>query len=144
MPSPSQTLSPAGPHLYEEPIPPEQSSPLSWLVTALFVLSFILPFFFLYQFRRMSRITRTGLCLLPWAPAYLISLRILFTCFPALNPCPPGYYPGHFEVDVFAVSPSCHWLFVIWNIFFLVFFPGIGLLCLAGIVWLVRLRHPSA
>src|SRR5690348_9038066 len=119
-------------------------SPAPWTVTVVPVLiaaALLAPLLFL---RRMSVLTRTGVLLLSLAPAYLISLWVLFTCFPAVNPCPSWNYPGHFEMDVFAISPGCHWLSVIWNIFFDVFFLAIGLLCLAGIAWLVRLRRRSA
>jgi hypothetical protein len=54
----------------------EQSFPLPWWISAVFVLSFALPLLFLYRFRHISRLTRIALWLLPWLPFLLLGFFV--------------------------------------------------------------------
>ena len=91
--------------------------------------------------RRMTVLSRVGLWLLPWYPAYLVSLGVIYRAFPAISPCPPGNYPGSFEsviVDAYAISEECHWIWFAAGVLQLVFVLGVALLCIAGSSRLTR------
>lgn len=89
-------------------------------------------------------LARTGRWLLPWWPAYLVTLRVIYTWFPAASPCPSTYYPfGPQVIFPYAVSGECHWIWATSGILQLVFLLGLLLLCLALITRLlfaIRIR----
>jgi hypothetical protein len=86
----------------------------------------------------MSTLARIGRWLLPWWPAYLVTLRVIYTSFPAASPCPDTYYPfGPQLILPYAVSEECHWIWFTSHILFLVFFVGLLVLCFRGIARLI-------
>jgi len=101
----------------------------------------IYKFMGLILVRRMTVLSGVGLWLLPWYPAYLVSLGVIYRAFPAISPCPPGNYPGSFAsviVDAYAISEECHWIWFAAGVLQLVFVLGVALLCIAGSSRLTR------
>src|ERR1700736_5215321 len=96
--------------------------------------------------RRMNALTRVGLWLLPWLPAYLVTLGVFYRSFPVLNPCPIGNYPGSFErvwADLCFISDECHWIWFSAGMLQLLFLLGLILLFLAAVrrlITMVRTR----
>jgi hypothetical protein len=89
----------------------------------------------------MRLLFRVGLWLLPWLPAYAVSLAVIYRAFPAVSPCPKGNYPFSFEsniVDAYAISEECHWIWFTAGMLELVFLLGLALLCIVGIAQLIR------
>src|ERR1700726_3619780 len=75
--------------LYESVFP--RAFPIPWFDVSLGTAILILPFVFMICFRRLSRLTRIGLWLVPWLPLAVIGLAfwthyhpeiLVLRCFP--------------------------------------------------------------
>jgi hypothetical protein len=130
---PAPTLTPSA-HLYEELVLREQTlTPLPWWVTALLVLTFALPFFFLHRSGRTSGVTRTGLWLVPWLPLLVVT----WTTVIRYDPCP-------LEMGFGGVPLSCDILVWTLRLFGIAFVGGLLLLAFTSIRWLFKRRISAA
>src|SRR5436853_3905530 len=122
------------------PAPPEYSfvepSPaIPWSVVTLGVAIFILPFVFIMCFRRLTRLTRVALWLVPWPPV-AVSGWLLWA----------HYDPSLLAPRCFPTTPQpwiqVAYVFLMWGSF-LAFASGLILLSIAGIRRLIRSRRVS-
>jgi hypothetical protein len=113
-----------------------QPVPIPWLVVTLGLVIFTLPFFLIIFFRRLSRLTRTGLYLLPWLP-------LIIACFLVY---------GHFHPEIFIDDGPWPWQHPVAARVapfvglgsMAAFLVGFILLVVAGVTSLARRRRRSA
>ena len=79
----------------------------------------------------MSRLTKTGLWLLPWGPGTGAVLSLTLKFFPSLDPCP-------LELAWRSIPTTCRILTLILQASGLVFVTGVILLIVSGVRRLVR------
>jgi hypothetical protein len=132
MPLPTPTLSPAA-ALYDESFF-SRPVPIPWLAFTLSLLIFILPFFLIIYFRNLSRLTRTGLWLLPWLPICVAILMIW-----------ANYDGSIYQLYCWTAPPPAQRVFTrLFQGASLSFLLGVILLVVNFVRHLVRLRHRPA
>ena len=131
-PLPYASPSPAA-SLYESVV--LRPVPIPWSGVSLGVAIFILPFVFMICFRRLSRLTRAGLWLVPWLP--LAAIGLMFWAHYDSTILLPRCFPTTPEPLV----QRAYTIFLQFS--FLAFASALVLLSIAGVRRLMRLRRVS-